>query len=125
MKKIHIKTAAIIITLIPFVTFAQTKDLKYLAKIITDYLYVGLGLIISLAVVTFVWNVYLYFFTEKDREGAATYVLYSVIGFFVILSFWGLVALLRNSIVLDDQAPDVLKNMGIGETTKSTNQGGN
>ena len=82
-------------------------------------------MIISLAVVTFVWNVYLYFFTEKDREGAATYVLYSVIGFFVILSFWGLVALLRNSIVLDDQAPDVLKNMGIGETTKSTNQGGN
>ena len=66
---------------------------------------IGIYLVIGLAIITFIWNVYLYFFTEKDRTEAGMYVLYSVIGFFVILSFWGLVAILRNSLKLNDRAP--------------------
>jgi hypothetical protein len=89
---------------LPTVAFAA-KDLKYIIKVITDYMSIFILLIISLAVLTFIWNVYLYFFTEKDKKEAGMYVLYSVIGFFVILSFWGLVNILSNSLNLDTQQP--------------------
>jgi len=116
------KNIAIILTIlslviIPLTTFAQSSNcpvqalagqkytLACLASIITQYLQVGIYLIISLAVVTFVWNIYRYFFTEKDKKEAGMYVLYSTIGFFVILSLWGLVAILRNSLNLPDNQP--------------------
>ena len=72
---------------------------------ITIYLTIGIKLIISLAVVTFIWNVYRYFFTEKDKTEAGKYVMYSTIGFFVMLSFWGLVAILSNSLQLPNTTP--------------------
>lgn len=101
--------AGIVVTmfLFPIITFAQEKkDLSYLARLATGYLRTGIYLIISLAVVTFVWNVYRYFFTEKDKTEAGKYVLFSTIGFFVILSLWGLVAIISNSLDLPDNQPN-------------------
>lgn len=92
-------------TLLPSVVGAEPKTLKTMATLVTEYLNIGLMLIISLAVVVFVWNVFIYFFTEKDHKEAGMYVMYSVIGFFIIFSFWGLVQVLRNSLQLEDQAP--------------------
>ncbi|MES3031348.1 MAG: pilin [Patescibacteria group bacterium] len=83
----------------------MNKTLKDIAGLVIEYLNIAIYLIIGLAIVTFVWNVYRYFFTEKDKTEAGLYVMYSVIGFFVILSFWGLVAILRNSLKLNDRAP--------------------
>ena len=100
--------AGLVVTmfLFPIITFAQEKkDLKYLIKIVLEYLTIGIYLIIALAVVTFVWNVYRYFFTEKDKAEAGKYVLFSTIGFFVILSLWGLVNILKNSFDLDTNQP--------------------
>lgn len=114
MKKNNLKIALLALTLSPVVTFAAGKTLKDIADLIVEYLNIGLALIIGLAVVTFVWNVYLYFFTEKDKTDAAKYVMYSVIGFFVILSFWGIVAVVRNSLNLDDSKPASLPTTGLG-----------
>lgn len=83
----------------------MNKTLKDIAALAIDYLNIAIYLIIALAIITFIWNVYRYFFTEKDKKEAGLYVMYSVIGFFVILSFWGLVAILRNSLKLNDRAP--------------------
>ena len=105
MKKIYIKSIIGLLAISPSLTLADGKDLKYLARLVTEYLNIGLSLIIGLAVLTFVWNIYRYFFTEKERTEAGYYVMYSIIGFFLILSFWGLVAVVRNSLKLDDQAP--------------------
>lgn len=91
----------------PLVTFAAGKTLRDIIGIIIQYLEVFIYLIISLAVVTFVWNIYRYFFTEKDKKEAGMYVLYSTIGFFVILSLWGLVAILTNSLKLDNNQPNL------------------
>ena len=96
--------------LLPLVVGAQPKTLKTMATLVTEYLNIGLMLIISLAVVVFVWNVFKYFFVETDHKEAGMYVMYSVIGFFIIFSFWGLVAILRNSLDLDDQAPPSFTN---------------
>ncbi len=87
----------------------STYTLACLVSKIIQYLQIGIMLIISLAVVTFIWNVYRYFFkAEADaehRKEAGLYVMYSTIGFFVILSFWGLVAILANTLNLPNAQP--------------------
>mgnify|MGYP001579730791 CR=1 FL=1 len=94
---------SLIILISPTPVFAVGKTLSDLiTDTIIPYLMTGIYLIIALAVVTFVWNVYRYFFTEKEKKEAGMYVLYSTLGFFVILSFWGLVAILSNSLNLPD-----------------------
>jgi len=57
----------------------------------------------------FVWNVYKYFIAGSDnaesKKEAGLYVMWSLAGFFVILSFWGLVAILTNTFKLENSIP--------------------
>jgi uncharacterized protein YacL len=129
MKKNIIKIALLSLLLaLPFISEAQTSSsctpytLKCVAVLVTEYLTIGIKLIISFAIVTFIWNVYRYFFTEKDKKEAGMYVLYSTIGFFVILSFWGLVALLGNSLNLPNSRPSWPFN-GSSSNNSSLNPG--
>ncbi|HEY4503625.1 MAG TPA: pilin [Candidatus Paceibacterota bacterium] len=106
-KTVSFVTTFLFLTLLlsPMSAFAAGKTLSTLVtETIIPYINTGIYLIIALAVVTFVWNVYRYFFTEKEKKEAGMYVLYSTIGFFVILSFWGLVAILSNSLNLPQGA---------------------
>lgn len=122
MKNMYKKICITLLALVPVVSFAQTKDLKYIARLITEYLNIGLALIIALAVVVFVWNVFRYFFTEKEKKEAGLYVMYSIIGFFVILSFWGIVAVVRNSLDLEDRTPTFPSfNLNGGGTKTNSN----
>ncbi len=109
MKNIKTKIIIASILLFPSVIFAQTKDLKYLAGEVTNYIQIAIALILSLAVLMFVYNVYKYFISGSDdvssKKDAGLYVMWSVIGFFVILSFWGLVNILLKSFQLDNQLP--------------------
>ncbi len=129
MKKNIIKIALLTLLLVmPFIVNAQTSSactpytLKCVAVLVTEYLTIGIKLIISFAIITFIWNVYRYFFTEKDKKEAGMYVLYSTIGFFVILSFWGLVAILGNSLNLPNHAPGWPFN-GSSSSNNSLNPG--
>ncbi len=122
MKNIYKKIGLGLLTLTPAITFAQeNKTLKDIAGLVIDYLNIGLTLLIGLAVVIFVWNVVKYFFfAEQDHAKAGMYVLYSIIGFFVILSFWGIVALVRNSLHLDDRKPDTMFTSGANMAGSNT-----
>jgi|GEM_PF-2305840 len=107
MKKNIFKIGLLSTTLLfPIITFAAGKTLGDIVVTIIRYFNVAIALIIGLAMVTFVWNVYRYFFTDKNKTDAGKYVLYSIIGFFVILSIWGLVAILTNTLKLDNTTPD-------------------
>jgi hypothetical protein len=94
--------------LLPSITFAA-KDLNYLIGKVADYFNVAIQLIIAFAIMMFVYNVYKYFIKGSDDVGAkkeaGLYVLWSVVGFFVILSIWGLVNILLNTFDLDDRGP--------------------
>lgn len=52
--------------------------------------------LIALALITFLWGVYRYFIlgaeNETEREKGKQFVLWGIIGFVVIVSVWGLVA---------------------------------
>lgn len=77
------------------------SDLIYL---IIGYLNLALLLLMAFAVVVFVIFVIRYFvIANDDHKQAGQYVMYSVIGFFVILSFWGLVNILQNTFGLRNE----------------------
>ena len=97
--KLKVAISAISLVAIPFVSLAATDST--LATVITtvvDYLGKILFLLMAVAVVMFVWYVIKYFILpNENRKEAGLYVMYSLIGFFVILSLWGIVAILGNT----------------------------
>lgn len=107
------------LTLVPFVSYAfgmgvgvygggaygsgpmpvgQGGTLAGLIWEIIGYGNLALLFLMAVAVVVFVYYVIRYFIiSTENRKEAGPYVMYSVIGFFVILSFWGLVNILLNT----------------------------
>lgn len=82
---------------------SSQHDLSYLIDLIVGYMNEILFLLLGVAIVIFVWYVIQYFIKpNEDRKGAGMYVMYSLIGFFVILSFWGLVNILQNTFGLQN-----------------------
>ena len=66
------------------------------------------------AVVMFVWYVVKYFIVSSDeanRGAAAQYVMWSMIGFFIILSIWGLVNILLHTFNLGSNSPGSLTSL--------------
>jgi len=98
MKKHLPAIAAITFWAAPFVALAATdQNLESVIKVIAGYLDLALKLLMGFAVLMFVWNVVRYFIFKADetnRGQAAQYVMWSLVGFFVILSIWGLVNIL-------------------------------
>ncbi|MDB5258834.1 MAG: hypothetical protein JWO73_42 [Candidatus Taylorbacteria bacterium] len=106
--------------LFPLVTSAFTKNLCELVNIVMYYFDVAIYMIIALATVIFIWNVYKYFFKpDAERKEAGLYVMYSVIGFFIILSFWGLVNIVKNTLNLDTNAPSSFGTPSSGSSCSS------
>jgi hypothetical protein len=88
----------------PTLAFAAGKTLADIIDLIIYYLNIILVLFMGAAVVIFVYYVIKYFILpNENRSEAGSYVLYSVIGFFVILSFWGLVNVLQNTFGLQNE----------------------
>ena len=109
MKKIITKTSIITGLLLPLSAFAYTNNLKDLIDLAIQYFKYGIYFILGLAIVLFVYNVFKYFIMSGDDAGAkkeaGLYVMYSAIGFFVILSIWGLVNILMNTFNLNTAQP--------------------
>lgn len=62
--------------------------------------------VFALAFIVFLWGVYLYFFTmgadgKSQVKQGRSFILYGIIGFFVMVTIWGLVNILINSVGLD------------------------
>lgn len=103
-KKIYIVSAYI--ATLPMFAFAATRDLNGLIELVIGYLNKALALLMGLAVVIFIWYIIKYFITPNDkRTEAAQYLLWSVIGFFVIFSMWGLVNILIGTFDLGSNNP--------------------
>ena len=97
MKYIKYYITSIFVASFPVVAFATTsKKLSDVIALIAGYLNQILALLMGLAVVMFVYYVVKYFIQpiEVKRSEAAQYVMWSLLGFFVILSMWGLVNIL-------------------------------
>ena len=77
--------------------------LSTLSYLIVGYLNQALFVLMAIAIVMFVIYIIKYFIkADADRKAAGLYVLYSIIGFFVILSVWGIVNILSNTFGLSN-----------------------
>ena len=66
-------------------------------KIIADILEPAMDLLIAAAVILFLYGVIKYVYSgdnEEKRKEAKNYIVYGIIGLFVMVSVWGLVNLL-------------------------------
>ncbi len=97
-----------LLALVPGVTFAATNmKLSDLVGKIAQYFNQALYLLMGFAVVTFVYYVIKYFIQPESvkKVEAAQYVLWSIVGFFIILSMWGLVNILISTFDLGTGSP--------------------
>jgi hypothetical protein len=100
MKKL-VKIGAGVVSALPFLAFAQSANTTYLsslidgAKALLDQLVIFL---IALAVVWFIWNVIRYTMSsDEEKKGAAkSQMIWGIIAIAVIVSVWGLVAILQS-----------------------------
>lgn len=115
MKKYLPALAAVAITVAPlFVQAATGKEFSDVIATVAGYLDQILKLLMGFAVVAFVWYVIRYFIVQSDeanRAVAAQYVMWSLVGFFVILSVWGLVNILLSTFNLGNNNPGSLTNV--------------
>ena len=89
--------------MIPALALAAGQKLSDLINTIIGYANQLLVLMMGIAVVMFVWFVIQYYVKPNDERGKANmYVMYALIGFFVVLSFWGLVNILQNTFGLQN-----------------------
>ncbi|MFA6601455.1 MAG: pilin [Candidatus Paceibacterota bacterium] len=97
---------AITVAYYPLTVLAQAQTLKTLISTVAGYFNSILALIMGLAVVIFVWYIIQYYIRpNENRAEAAQYVMWAVLGFFIILSMWGIVNVLINTFNLGTNNP--------------------
>lgn|SRR3989344_3566909 len=91
----------------PLFAFAQiqTQNVGTLATSVIQFINTFLvPLIFALAFLMFIWGIFLYFIAggheEEKKDKGKSLMLYGLIGFFVMVSVWGLVNILTSSVDL-------------------------
>lgn len=107
MKKARV-LASLSALAVPVVSFAATSTLKDLIALIAGYLNQALALLMGFAVLMFVYYIVQYFIRPiggEERTEALKYLMWSLIGFFVIVSFWGIVNILLTTFNFGQNTP--------------------
>ncbi len=107
MKKIAYLAASFAL---PALAFAQVQNVQDLGGTIIDIINTVLvPLIFALAFIVFLWGVFQYFIAggsdEEAREKGKSLMIWGLIGFFVMVSVWGLVNLFVGTFNLDSSTP--------------------
>ena len=96
---------------LPLFAFAQTISGTNVQSVGTGIIQlinsVLVPLIFAIAFVVFLWGVFQYFIAgghdEEKRDTGKSLMLWGIIGFFVMVSVWGLVNILRGTFQLNNQ----------------------
>lgn len=96
--------------LTPMLAAAQVRDVYDLGTkvigIINDVL---VPLVFAIAFIVFIWGVFQYFIQgghdEEAKEKGKSLMLYGLIGFFLMVSVWGLVNILIGTFNLNQNVP--------------------
>ncbi|MFA7252279.1 MAG: pilin [Candidatus Paceibacterota bacterium] len=69
--------------------------------------------LIGLAVVMFIYGVLLFMFNDggEKREEGKQYMIWGIVGIFVMVSVWGLVAILTGTFQLNNSVPTIQMNV--------------
>ena len=119
MKKIAI-IAISISGLVPFVAVAANNTFREVINyVVMDTIIAPLvPVLISLTILIFIWGIIKYMREDgKEREDGKKYMFWGVIGIFVMVSVWGLVAILQNTFDLNSSTP-INTNIDLNNLTR-------
>ncbi len=102
---------------VPMLAFAQVSristNIDKFIGFIDQYL---VPLIFALAFIVFLWGIFKYFFigggSDESRNEGKQFIMYSVIGFVIMLSLWGIVGIISNSLGIDKDTRPCLPTFG-------------
>jgi hypothetical protein len=80
-------------------------DISALLTFVDKYI---IPLIFAIAFLVFLWGVFRYFIAgggnDESRKEGRTFILYGIIGFVIMVAFWGILNILRDTICVDAAA---------------------
>ena len=104
---------------LPLVAGAQTDGINHLINQVQNIIARLIPIVIGIALLVFLWGVIWYVISnsDEDKKKARGYMIWGVIGLFVMTAVWGLVSILTDSIFQgrDINAPP--SNPGFTQTT--------
>ncbi len=109
--------------LLPAVSFAQNYDVGSLQGIvdaIQGILNLIFPVLLAIAVFVIAWGIFKFILNagdEEARKSGRSFILWGVVGVFLMLSIWGLVNILVGTFSLDNTAitpPELLPGAGTG-----------
>lgn len=117
MKKALITSGALAAFALPFVSFAAVSNLSdagsFIINTINDVL---VPVLFAVAFVVFLWGAFYTFIlghdSEEVKEKGKNLMLYGLIGFFVMVSVWGLVNILTGSVDFGSSTQGTLPGAG-------------
>lgn len=98
------KTRYIILAMLaglPSFAFAAVTDFRSLMQLFADLLGSVIGVLYMFAFAAFFWGIVLFVFNtndDKKRQEGKSWMLWSVVALFVMITIWGLVGLLVNTV---------------------------
>lgn len=109
MKKFGFIGAALLLPF-PLLAAAQVNSVGDAGHIIIDLINnVAVPIVFALAFITFIWGIFQYFIAgghdEEKRDAGKSLMLWGLIGFFVMVSVWGLVHLLLGTFNTNNSVP--------------------
>jgi hypothetical protein len=112
MKNKYLIVSAIALLLPSMALATTTTNLNGVISLIASYLNSALALLMGVATIMFVFYVIRYFIQPNvvERAEASKYIMWSLIGFFIILSFWGIVNILISTFDFGQNSPSSWSN---------------
>ncbi len=89
---------------------AQINSVQDASKFFIDFVNnIAVPIVFALAFIVFIWGVFYYFIAgaanDEKRDTGKQFMLYGIIGFFVMISVWGLVRILTGTVRLNNTVP--------------------
>lgn len=106
MKKYFLFSSVVTATIAPFVALAAATNVFDILLTVQKILNVVIPVLITLAVVYFVWGVIQYTISsdEEAKKGARSKIIMSLIGLFVIVAFWGIIKVVITTFGVGNEA---------------------
>jgi Type IV secretion system pilin len=109
-KALALTTGTIVAFALPLVSFAAIGSLPQLGDFIIDTINnVIVPVLFALAFIVFLWGAFTTFIlgatSDDAKDKGRNLMLWSLVGFFVMVSIWGLVNILTGTFDLSNSAP--------------------